>query len=99
MYWYWKKIPILINEFNLYSPKFGKISILYLLCANLCPSKKNTFEVWLNVAVQGQSVKRVTWNSDIFFRVEIVPPQIRAQVILSLKYLQPKLDRIYFTEN
>lgn len=54
---------------------------------------------WLNVAVQGQSVKRVTWNSDIFSRVEIVPPQIRAQVILSLKYLQPKLDRIYFTEN
>lgn len=58
----------------------------------------NTFEVWLNVAVQGQSIKGVTWNSDIFVRVEIVPPQIRAQVILSLKYMQPKLDWIYLTE-
>lgn len=76
MYWCWKKIPILINEFNLYSPKFGKISILYLLCANLCPSKMNTFEVWLNVAVQGQSIKGVTWNSDILLGWKLSHPKL-----------------------
>lgn len=76
MYWCWKKIPIWINEFNLYSPKFGKISILYLLCANLCPSKMNTFEVWLNVAVQGQSIKGVTWNSDILLGWKLSHPKL-----------------------